>query len=140
MSSVVDFHLRTSQSVAESEQTFRAFLREKGVDPTAYWIHFRAADADARERGRRDFGLEPTVVASVQPPRNQGDGELDAAILATVHSTGAELVAFHDGTPLFSYRDGVVHLTPDDRAFYEEHVLPGFTGQVNWDKLLPWLE
>jgi hypothetical protein len=140
MSTVVDFYIQTHQTPSAIEKTLRDHLRTQRVDPAGYWIHVRTADAEAHERGRRDFGLEPTVIASIQPPRGQGDAELEAAALATAHGADAQMVAFHDGTPMFSYRAGVAYLSPEDREYYEEHVLPGFAGGVAWGELLPWLE
>jgi hypothetical protein len=139
MSTVVDFYLRTPQAAATLADTYREHLRAKGVDPARYYIHFRPANSEDREGSLTEFGLEPTVVASVQPPRGQGDAELEAAALATAHAVGAEMVAFHDGTPMLSYRGGVAHLSPEDREYYEEHVLPGFEGRVEWGEILPWM-
>jgi len=49
------------------------------------------------------------------------------------------MVALHDYAPLFSYRDGILRLPPEDRAVWEEHILPGFLGQVEYGEVLPWM-
>ena len=137
MSRVVDFYIRTDQPVDRLERDYRAQLRAAGADPDRFWLHFRAADAEAKERGRREFGFEPAVVASVQPPPQIGDPELQTAFLMTAHAAGAELVAFHDGTPLFSYRGGAAQLPAQDRAYYEAYVLPAFAGRIEWKDVWP---
>jgi hypothetical protein len=139
MSTTIRIYLRTTQTAAAIEETLREHLRTKNADPTRYWIQIRPADTEAREGGREDFGVEPSVVISIQPPRGEGDGALSAAVLATAHGTGSEMVALHDYAPLFSYRAGVAHFPSDSREFYEEDVLPGFTGQVEWGSVLPWM-
>jgi len=140
MSSVVDFYLRTSSSLQALDSEFRSQLVARGADPSRYWIRFIPAEDEDREDGRRDFGFEPTVIAAVQPARGEGDAALSAAMINLAHESHSEFVALHDGTPLFSYRAGVVYLPPEDREFYEKDVLPGFSGQVDWQEhLLPWL-
>lgn len=132
MSTVVDFYLRTTHSSADAEQLFRTHLQAVGADSAGYWIHFRDASAEAQELGRTEYDLEPTVVASVQPPRNHGDGEMDAAMLRTAQAIDAELVALHDDSALFSYRNGVVYAPADDKEFFEEDVAPHFNGRFEW--------
>jgi hypothetical protein len=139
MSTTITIYLRTTQTSSAIEELLYEHLRTRNADPTRYWIQVRTADPEDQEGGREDFGVEPNLVVSIQPPRGEGDGALSAAVLATTHDTGSEMVALHDYTPLFSYRAGVAHLSPDSREFYEEDVLPGFTGQVEWGSVLPWM-
>lgn len=135
MSSGINFFLRTNLRPEVVETNFRAQLTANGADVTRHWVTFRAADDEDRVRGREDFGFEPTVAGVVQAHRGESDIALSRAALEVAHSAGAELVALHDGTPLFAYAKGVARFPPEDREFYETNVLPGFTGKVGWEKL-----
>ncbi len=140
MSTTITFYIRTSHAPSAIEEVLRAQLRLRKADPDRYYIYIHPPDPEDREGGRDDFGVEPTVVASIQPPRGEADFDLSGAALAMVRATGSEMVALHDYTPLFSYRDGVLHLEPEDRAVWEKHILPGYTGRVEYGKVLPWME
>ena len=61
-------------------------------------------------------------------------------MLFAARALAAELIALHDGAPLFSYRDGVAHISPEDRQHFEQDVLPGFGGKLDTDVLVPWLK
>ncbi|MET0388925.1 MAG: hypothetical protein ABW321_23330 [Polyangiales bacterium] len=139
MSTVIDCYLRSARSLADIERTFRVRLAAKGVDPNLYWLHFETADADAEERGRDEFGFEPTLRVSLQPPRGGGDAELEVAMLETAHALDCDLVAVRTDTPIFAYHAGTVYIPERDRDYYEQQVLPSFPSTVAWTSQLPWL-
>ena len=138
MPAVTDFYMRTTHAPASVEQTLRARLRAHGIDPDVCWIDVNPASEEDRESSLGAYGLEPTVSASMQAREGHSDAAVEAAILATAHELGAELVVFYTDTLLFAYAAGTVHPSPAEREYYEQQVLPGFPGRVDWSKPLPW--
>jgi hypothetical protein len=134
MAWTISVFFATTSEVERLEQAFRAALGDRSPDAAAYYIKFRAADADDAEFARvASFTREATVCATVQPPRGHSDAPHDLALLKTADYTGSSLIVLHDDLPLYVYVDGVLHLPPNEREYYEREVLPFFGGVVQWD-------
>lgn len=128
----LDMHLRTSDTPTQAEERFRAQLSKRGADADRFAIEFHTSSTEERADCLTDFGFEPTVSASIGLPRGVGDAAPDAAALATAHETGAELLIVYEGQPLLAYRAGTAYPSADSRTFFEDDVLPGFDGRVDW--------
>lgn len=133
MSRTLDVYLKTSEPPARVEQRFRAQLTSRGAETDHFAIEFHASSPDDRAECRARFGFEPDVSASIGLPRGVGDADPDAAALIASHESGAELLVVYQGEPLLAYRAGTAYPAADSRTFFEEDVLPGFDGRVNWN-------